>query len=199
MKSQLHLLFLCLAVVSVLPGCMGAPDSSSSAGVAHDALSVLPEHELPASVLDSTPAGCEGALQAGAFEILGLAGEPDLRVVRNGDRNVCVDSLESLREEVLSLDEEQVSVWINAARVTVGEPRLFTHREEVSGDPSPQPNRPGWFAPSNSAAQGDPSPQPNSPTRPDASDPSPQPNQPHNGAPTSAIQGLLAQLLHTAP
>ncbi len=193
MKTSIQKLFLGSLLAAQLTGCM-AQSSPGTVSAAEDALTVTPTHELPRSVWELAPAGCEDALPDGEYQILGAAGEPELRVVMSGSHAVCVDTLDALSTELHEVTNLRVDIALNETQVVFGSPSLLTRREEVSGDPSPQPNRPGWYAPGSGAAQGDPSPQPNAPPRPDASDPSPQPNQPGgHTAPQGAILQILAQ------
>lgn len=187
-------------------------DVGSAATGSASSLVVPPTHELPRSVWESTQAGCEDTLVDGAYEILGAAGEPDLRVVQNNDGAVCVDTIDSVAAELSNVAHGNVLVFLNGREIAFANGIVLTHREFVSGDPSPQPNRPGFTPPSSDEAAGDPSPQPNAPTRPDAADPSPQPNTPPrpneadpspqpNGPPTSpsppsaSLLALLASSL----
>lgn len=202
----LSILFLAAMLSSACTAEVGSSSGSASA------LVVPPTHEIPRSVWESAEAGCEESILEGAYEILGAEGEPALRVVQNSGGVVCVDTLDAVEQAIDNAVHEHVSVFLNGRDIAFANAIHFSHREFVSGDPSPQPNRPGYDAPDSSEASGDPSPQPNSPTRPDAADPSPQPNSPPrpneadpspqpNGpsgaphAPSDALLNLLAAIV----
>lgn len=151
-------------------GCMAAePDTGDVAPQlvpANGAFDGVLLPEIPRSVWSVAQAGCEGLLDA-SETFARAEGESGLLVAVRENRVVCVDTVDSIDDELGDALPRCLLVSMLAARARPQDHSDWDGRSDPFGteEPTPQPN-----VPFPATAGQEPTPQPNEPT--------PQPNDP---------------------
>lgn len=162
-----------LAIGVLLGGCMGAPDS---AGFHADLIEIDPSTEPLEPVAEdeweAAPAGCEGRLGMVGGITFRLASATDglVAAVDGAGRIVCVDTVESVQEELEEQGEEERADELGDQYLLAAHLASLPVADSLAaGDPSPQPNcelaASAPEAAMDGARSGDPTPQPNSDPR----------------------------------
>jgi hypothetical protein len=152
-----------LCTLAAIAGCAASPDDlgGGTSGLIEISPNTAPLGWVHSEEWRSAPAGCEGKLgQDIEFEVASADDGLVAAVADDGDI-VCVDSVESVQEELESSGDGERAATLDDAFLLAAGLALPNMDGIAAGDPTPQPS----IEPASSMESDDPSPQPSTQPR----------------------------------
>jgi hypothetical protein len=147
-----------------LSGCIGAPDErGATSGLVELDTSTPPLGRIDSDAWRRAPAGCEDRLAAGLSFRLASALDGLVAAVDGEGQIVCVDTVESVQEELAEEGREDEADELGDRYLLAVALAVMPSSDSMrAGDPSPQPSVLAHAPGNGGIANGDPSPQPSS-------------------------------------
>lgn len=163
-RTTLSVALLGLLTGVALTGCVGNPDErATTSGLVEISTDSPPLGPIDSDAWRRAPAGCEDRLAAGLSFRLASALDGLVAAVDGDGDIVCVDTVESLQEELAEDGrEDEADELGDRYLLAIGVAAMPSSDSMRAGDPSPQPSVVAHAPGNGGIANGDPSPQPSS-------------------------------------